>query len=330
MAVSNIFNVGGHNSAASLWKTPNAGSALPNAEAQEAVFQPKKAQAAQESAVGGVLAKSLTGVAADMFSLLDDKGKETLESMVTAGMMKADEVALGLRALATDGLFNRYVKERPRDEEDADILRVGQQQSEAFKEYGARMGEIRGEYMQTVEKAMALLNAKEIDGEGFRAMTHEPQMKMDAQLVELRQEQERMKAENPYSDIVNYAFQKNINGFNTAISNLTGDDLLMEFAGKEFAGKGFDAKTRLLDAFAAIHGEKEGDNPLVKMAKTFTNAVNIPGIGVNGADSLTSLMPESGGGALTAAAKGEWPRDNKLGALMDMFSSGSGGVNIRA
>lgn len=325
MAVSNIFSVGGHGSTASLWKTPAAAST----EAQDAVFQPKKAQAAQASAVGGALAKSLTGVAADMFSLLDDKGKQTLESMVSAGMMKADEVALGLRALATDGLFNRYVKERPRDEEDADIQRVGQQQSEAFIEYGARMGEIRGEYMQTVEKAMALLDAKEIDGEDFRAMTHEPQMKMDTQLVELRQEQERMKADNPYGDIVNYSFQKNINGFNTAISNLTGDDLLMEFASKEFAGKGFEAKNRLIEAFAAIHGEKEGDNPLMKMVKTFTNAVNIPGIGVNGSESLTSLMPESGGGALTAAAKGEWPRDNKLGALMDMFKSGSGGVNIR-
>lgn len=328
MAVSNIFNVGGHSSTASLWKTPAAG--LPNAEAQEAVFQPKKAQAAQESVVGGKLAKSLTGVAADMFSLLDDKGKETLESMVTAGMMKADEVALGLRALATDGLFNRYAKERPRDEEDADMLRVSQQQSEAFKEYGARMGEIRGEYMQTVEKAMALLDAKEIDTEGFQAMTHEPQMKMNSQLVELRQEQDRIRADNPYGDIVNYAFQKNVNGFNAAISNLTGDDLLMEFASKEFASKGLEAKNRLLEAFAAIHGEKEGDNALEKMVKTFVSAVDIPGIGVNGSASLTSLMPESGGGALTAAAKGEWPRDNKLGALMDMFSGGSGGVDIKA
>lgn len=325
MAVSNIFNVGGHSSAASLWKTPAAMT-----EAQDAVFQPKKAQAAQQGAAGGVLAKSLTGVAADMFSLLDDKGKETLESMVSAGMMKADEVALGLRALATDGLFNRYAKERPRDEEDADMLRVGQQQSEAFKEYSARMGEIRGEYMQTVEKAMALLDAKEIDGEGFRAMTHEPQMKMDAQLAELRQEQERMKAENPYGDIINYGFQKNINGFNAAIGNLTGDDLLMEFAGKEFAGKGLEAKNRLVEAFAAIHGEKEGDNALEKMVKTFVFAVDIPGIGVNGSASLTSLMPESGGGALTAAAKGEWPRDSKLTALMDMMKSGSGGVDIKA
>lgn len=325
MAVSNIFNVGAHGSAASLWKTPAAMT-----EAQEAVFQPKKAQAAQEAAVGGKLAKSLTGVAADMFSLLDNKGKETLESMVTAGMMKADEVALGLRALATDGLFNRYAKERPRDDEDADMLRVSQQQSAAFKEYSARMGEIRGVYMQTVEKAMALLDAKEIDAEGFQAMLHEPQIKMNGQLVELRQEQERMKADNPYGDIVNYGFQKNINGFNAAIGAMTGDDLLMEFASKEFAGKGIEAKNRLLEAFAAIHGEKEGDNALEKMVKTFVSAVDIPGIGVNGSASLTSLLSESGGGALTAAAKGEWPRDNKLGALMEMFSSGSGGVNIKA
>jgi hypothetical protein len=329
MAVSGIFSVGGHGSVSFSRKTSNTGSASPNNEAQEAVFQPKKTQAVQENTVGGKLAKSLTGVAADMFSLLDDKGKETLESMVTAGMMKTDEVALGLRALATDKLFNRYAQERPRDEEDADILRVSLQQGEAFREHGARMGEIRGEYMQTVEKAMAQLQAKEIDAEGFRAIVHEPQMKMESRLADLRREQEQVNADNPYGDIINYSFKKNINGFNAAISGMTGDDLLMEFGSKEFAGKGLEAKNRLLEAFTAMHGEKEGDDSLTKMLKTFTAAVDIPGIGANG-PPLAALLPESRGGALTAAAKGEPRGDEKLNALMDIFKSRSGGVDIKA
>lgn len=329
MAVSNIFSVGGQGSSASFWKAPAAATT----DAQNAVFQPKKAQAGQAPTNEGKLAQALSGVAADMYSLLDTKGKETLDSIVSSGLMKVGEVELGLRALATDGLFNRYAQERPRDDEDADMQRVNQQQREAFKAQGARMGEIRGEYMQVVEKAMALLDKKEIDTDGFQAMVREPQKKMDAQLVELRQEQDRMMADNPYGDIVNYAFQKNINGFNAAISGMTGDGLLMEFASKEYAGAGVEAKNRLLDAFASVHGEKDGDNPLEKMAKTYVFAVDLPGVGANG-PSLAALFPESGGGALAAAARGETPAtktaDSKLATLLDALKAGTGGVKIDA
>ncbi|WP_448207875.1 hypothetical protein [Azospirillum sp. sgz302134] len=64
------------------------------------------------------LAKSLTGVAGKVFAALGSKGRAMLEGFVKSGQMSEEEVARGLRSMATSAVRGRFMKERPQDEED--------------------------------------------------------------------------------------------------------------------------------------------------------------------------------------------------------------------
>jgi len=64
------------------------------------------------------LGQALTGAAADVFKHLDSKARDMLSGFVANGSMTADDVALGLRSLATSAALGRFSRERPKDEED--------------------------------------------------------------------------------------------------------------------------------------------------------------------------------------------------------------------
>ncbi len=93
------------------------------------------------------LAKSLTGVAGKVFASIGSKGRAMLEDFVKSGKMTEKDVALGLRQLATGAVKDRFVKERPQDDEDkewADKVGVAEK---AFKTK-----------MERMDKAMSALN----------------------------------------------------------------------------------------------------------------------------------------------------------------------------
>lgn len=114
------------------------------------------------------LAKSLTGVAGKVFASIGSKGRAMLEDFVKSGKMTEKDVALGLRQMATNAVKDRFVKERPQDEEDKDWAEKVGAAEKAFKTKTERMG-----------KAMSALNeartaaydafGKDEDTEAFQA-----------------------------------------------------------------------------------------------------------------------------------------------------------------
>lgn len=73
------------------------------------------------------LGKALTGVAAEAFKFLDPKAKGKLEGLVNSGQISAEDVALGLRSIATQATFGRFSRERSKDADD--LVREKQQQT---------------------------------------------------------------------------------------------------------------------------------------------------------------------------------------------------------
>lgn len=57
------------------------------------------------------LGKALTGMAAKAFEHLDSDSKKQLEGLVESGRVSADDAVKGLRSLAKNALFNRFVTE---------------------------------------------------------------------------------------------------------------------------------------------------------------------------------------------------------------------------
>ena len=92
------------------------------------------------------LAKSLTGVAGKVFASIGSKGRAMLDDLVKSGRMKEEDVAMGLRSLATEAVKNRFMRERPRDEED-----------QAWAEKGALASKAISVKMERMDKAMAAM-----------------------------------------------------------------------------------------------------------------------------------------------------------------------------
>ncbi|MBP2227091.1 hypothetical protein J2847_000358 [Azospirillum agricola] len=81
----------------------------------------KASGAIEDKVEVGSLGKSLKGVAADVFASLGSKGRAHLEGMVKNGGATVEEISLGLRALATASVRERFLKERPKDAEDEEL-----------------------------------------------------------------------------------------------------------------------------------------------------------------------------------------------------------------
>jgi hypothetical protein len=264
--------------------------------AATAVFQPK--QAAGDSVSVSKLGQALKGVAADVFSLLDKKGKETLNSIVDNGLMSAEDVALGLRSAATNGLFGRYINERPKDSEDvANAEKNAQAKSDLMKKVSG-IGEARSDLNSHVAKAMESLGKGEIDTEGFQSLLEAPMSDFNKKLDGF--------SENGQDDDmgvrIDHAIRKNIDGFNQVTSQLKGENGLLQRGDEAGAEKSAEVGARLFQLFKGMSGEKsDNSGALEKAISAFADSVELPGIGRKGA-SLAELQAANGDSSGKAAA----------------------------
>ncbi|RJF82146.1 hypothetical protein D3877_18980 [Azospirillum cavernae] len=280
-----VFGVGKTTSVGGSWKPV----AVPSHGDSSEVVRAKAAGG--DSVSVSPLGQSLKGVAADMFSLLDQKGKGMLEKLVSSGSMSAEEVALGLRAAATDGAFGRYAETRPRDVEDQAILATYTKAETAMRDHSQKLGAARADFNTSLTAAMSAIGRNEVDTAGFQAMMAEPQAGFD---VALKQANDGAAGAPLMQDALAAGWKKAVEGFNTALKDQIGGDGMLEFASDVSAGKGADAKNKLIEAFKAMEGGGNGqETALGKAIQRFAASVDIPGVGRAG-PSLAALTAEAG------------------------------------
>lgn len=80
---------------------------------------PREAQPSTEIDTAAVskLGQALKGMAAEAFQYLDNETKGKLEKAVNDGKISAEDAVAGLRFMARDSLFHRYLREAPKTEE---------------------------------------------------------------------------------------------------------------------------------------------------------------------------------------------------------------------
>ena len=114
------------------------------------------------------LAKSLTGVAGKVFASIGSKGRAMLEDFVKSGKMTEKDVALGLRQMATNAVKDRYVNERPQDEEDKAWAEKSALANNAFKSKTERMDKALSAFNEVRTAAYAAFE-KDQDAAAFQA-----------------------------------------------------------------------------------------------------------------------------------------------------------------
>ncbi|CAO3456002.1 hypothetical protein [Azospirillum largimobile] len=91
--------------------TTTAATQLFSSKAAPSPSPAAPAAAAGDTVSVSKLGKALTGMAAKAFEHLDSDSKKQLESLVESGRVSADDAVKGLRSLAKNALFNRFVTE---------------------------------------------------------------------------------------------------------------------------------------------------------------------------------------------------------------------------
>lgn len=139
MGISAATLFGSTTSAAAAVKIPAASAAAAPAEGGWKAVSADKAKGVTDKVEISALGKALKGVAGDVFAALGTKARGMLEGLVKSNQMTTDEVSLGLRALATNGLYQRFSKERPQDADDADLAEQGKVLSAAAQRRETRV-----------------------------------------------------------------------------------------------------------------------------------------------------------------------------------------------
>ncbi|MGF7173905.1 hypothetical protein [Azospirillum doebereinerae] len=112
------------------------------------------------------LGQALTGAAADVFKHLDSKARDMLGGFVANGSMTADDVALGLRSLATSAAFGRFSRERPQDDQD----RAGAAAQTALDNAFLKKTKALDDLNQRVSDVTRRYEGKEISAEEMNAL----------------------------------------------------------------------------------------------------------------------------------------------------------------
>lgn len=111
--------------ATNAWKPTNAAASGAGKSMVASAFAPVgEADSVSLSPLG----KALTGAAAKLFEQLDPKARGKLDDLVSAGVLKAEDVVKGLRGIAKEAVDTRYREEAPLTAEE-------KQQAEAGKAY---------------------------------------------------------------------------------------------------------------------------------------------------------------------------------------------------
>jgi hypothetical protein len=269
--------------------------------ATTAVFQPK--QAAGDSVSVSKLGQALKGVAADIFSVMDKKTKQTVEKIVDSGAMSAEDVATALRDLASSKLFDRHVAERPKDAEDKMMLEYSEKVQANMDRFTEEFGVAGGEYNKALTIASAALERGEVDTPGFQKMMEEPNRVFKEKREAAYKKMEEAGG-NDMGKYVNVAFKKNLDGFESAVKEmgLDGEDGFMETSQELYDSNAQEKTMKLFETVKSMGGLAPGAaNDIEKAVSAFVDSVELPGIGRKGA-SLAELQAANGDSSGKAAA----------------------------
>ncbi|QCO05036.1 hypothetical protein D3867_22240 (plasmid) [Azospirillum argentinense] len=213
------------------------------------------------------LGESLKGAAADVFKQLDSKARGMLEGLVNSGKISAEDVVTGLKSMATKATFNRYVSERPRDEEDKQRLADSEAAWQKLQAYGSRMS---GALSEVGRKTQEIQEAQQRGDISMDEMNERLKPVQDAFKSEIAATRGAYGKPTDQTAILSDAsgFTKNMQGFKSALASMGEDagfgDLYApdgEAAEQKLQELGFD-RTVFGNAF-----------------QTFAETVDIPGIG---------------------------------------------------
>jgi hypothetical protein len=297
VSTPSIFSTGTAASA-SPWKTVSKATS----GTADTVFHAKPTTG--DSVSISKLGQALKGVAGDIFGLMDKKSKQMVEQIVASGAMSAEDVAQGLRAAASKNLFTRYTIERPKDAEDKAMQEAADKSQAALERFSKEAGAAMHEVGKANIDAMAALGRGEVDTAGFQKMMEEP----DRVFKEKMELIEKEKIENGYDDTGKYitmGYKKNFDMFNDVVNKMGGEDGFFKMGQELYDSKAEEKTMKLLQLVNNMSGLSIGTiNDVEKTITSYTNSVDIPGVGRNGPslDELKAAQGDDAAGPAAAAA----------------------------
>ena len=213
------------------------------------------------------LGQALNGAAADVFKQLDSKARGMLEGLVNSGKISAEDAVTGLTSLATKATFNRYVAERPRDEEDKQRLADSEAAWQKLQAYGSRMS---GALSEVRRKTQDIQEAQQRGEISMEEMSERLKPVQDAFKSEIAATRDAYGKPTDQTAILSDAsgFTKNMQGFKSALASMGSDNGFADLYAPE--GEAAEQKLQELGFDRNVFG-----NAFQKFAET----VDIPGIG---------------------------------------------------
>ncbi|UKJ76064.1 hypothetical protein H1Q64_13940 (plasmid) [Azospirillum brasilense] len=213
------------------------------------------------------LGQALKGAAADVFKQLDSKARGMLEGLVNSGEISAEDVVTGLKSMATKATFNRYVSERPRDEEDKQRLADSEAAWQKLQAYGSRMSGVLSEVGRKTQEIQEAQQRGEISTD---EMNERLKPVRDAFKGEIAATRGAYGKPTDQTAILSDAsgFTKNMQGFKSALASMGEDAGFAELYAPD--GEAAEQKLQELGFDRTVFG-----NAFQKFAET----VDIPGIG---------------------------------------------------
>ncbi|WP_247888535.1 hypothetical protein [Azospirillum brasilense] len=213
------------------------------------------------------LGQALGGAAADAFKQLDAKARGMLEGLVSSGKISAEDAVTGLKSLATKATFNRYVAERPRDEEDKQRLADSEAAWQKLQAYGSRMS---GALSEVGRKTQEIQEAQQRGDISMDEMNERLKPVQDAFKGEIAATRGAYGKPTDQTAILSDAsgFTKNFQGFKSALASMGEDAGFTDLYAP--AGEAAEQKLQELGFDRTVFG-----NAFQKFAET----VDIPGVG---------------------------------------------------
>ncbi|AWJ91597.1 hypothetical protein Sp245p_17350 (plasmid) [Azospirillum baldaniorum] len=233
------------------------------------------------------LGEALTGTAADVFKQLDSKARGMLEGLVNSGKISAEDAVTGLKSMATKATFNRYVSERPRDDEDKQRLADSEAAWQKLQAYGSRMS---GALSEVGRKTQEIQEAQQRGDISMDEMNERLKPVQDAFKSEIAATRGAYGKPTDQTAILSDAsgFTKNMQGFKSALASMGEDAGFAELYAPD--GEAAEQKLQDLGFDRTVFGNA---------FQTFAETVDIPGIGSK------SAPPKADGVAPTPAPAAE-------------------------
>ncbi|OYD81357.1 hypothetical protein CHT98_26645 (plasmid) [Azospirillum brasilense] len=246
------------------------------------------------------LGQALNGAAADVFKQLDSKARGMLEGLVNSGKISAEDAVTGLKSLATKATFNRYVSERPRDEEDKQRLADSEAAWQKLQAYGSRMS---GALSEVGRKTQEIQEAQQRGEISMDEMNERLKPVQDAFKSEIAATRGAYGKPTDQTATLSDAsgFTKNMQGFKSALASMGEDAGFTDLYAPD--GEAAEQKLQELGFDRNVFG-----NAFQK----FAEAVDIPGIGPK------SAAPKDDAAAPTPAPAAESKIATETPAVTEM------------